>query len=355
MKENLINKIALALAGKELDIQEIKLRLYLIMKDYSIQPAETALAIRDENKNAWLINRFLIAKSVKGCTERTLEFYQINLNKVLDRIGKDADQITSDDIRLYVAVRERKDGVSRVTVHNEYRVLSSFFQWMTLEGIAKENPILRLGLKQPKSKRKEAFTEVEVAKIKGACKGYKEQAIVELLFSTGCRVSELVGIKKADIDGTKILVHGKGEKDRYVYLNASAMVALEKYLAELPETPNPYLFPRMVDLISKAYVQKGRKKKEYHNLYSDPDFICNEGHMDKGTVEQITRKIGKRSGVANCHPHRFRRTCATLALRRGMSLIHVSQMLGHNQLDTTKIYLDLSEKDLEYAHEKYVN
>ena len=178
----------------------------------------------------------------------------------------------------------------------------------------------------------------------------KEKLIIEVLLSTGCRVSELVNILITDIDGERVLVHGKGEKERYVYLNAKAMLAIESYMSQRRDR-NPYLLPRMK---SVREISHKRKKEEYKDLWKDPENICDEGHIDKGTVEQTTRRIAERAGVEKANPHKFRRTCATMALRRGMPIEQVSRMLGHEEIATTQIYLDLSEDELEQAHKKYV-
>ena len=158
--------------------------------------------------------------------------------------------------------------------------------------------------------------------------------MIELLLSTSCRVSEVAQILIEEIDGERILVHGKGEKDRYVYLNAKAQLMLERYMSERKDK-SPYLFPRCRD------------------GWRNPKNI-EEGHIDMATIEQMTRKIAKRAGVERANPHKFRRTCATMALRRGMPIEQVSKMLGHEQVSTTQIYLDLTEDELALAHKKYV-
>lgn len=166
--------------------------------------------------------------------------------------------------------------------------------------------------------------------------------------STGCRVTELSMIRIDDLKEDKLIVHGKGQKDRTVYLNAKAQMAVKKYVQER-EDSNPYLFPKGIWMDGA----KGMKRKEQGMWYKHPEYV-QEGCTDKSSLESVVRKIGRRAGVEKCHPHRFRRTCATFALRRGMPLVQVSKMLGHENIDTTQIYLDLSEEELEQAHKKYV-
>jgi site-specific recombinase XerD len=196
--------------------------------------------------------------------------------------------------------------------------------------------------------KKKAFTDIEVEKLRESCRTAMETALVEVLLSTGCRVSEVSAIQISEINEDKVLVHGKGNKDRVVYLNAKAQIALTKYLAERSDM-NPYLFPQGVWL---AHDRKA-KNKQNPFWYRRPDLV-GEGKRDNGAFEATVRRLGKRAGVENVHPHRFRRTCATMALRRGMPLELVSKMLGHEQIVTTQIYLDLSEHELEEAHKKYV-
>ena len=160
--------------------------------------------------------------------------------------------------------------------------------------------------------------------------------MIEILISTGCRVSELCGIRLEDINGDTVTVHGKGNKDRTCYLTAKAQMAIQEYMQ------------------SEYY----RKRKAYGSeyLFMRKQFQNNEclKPMDKSTIENITRRIGKNAGVKNCHPHRFRRTCATMALERGMPIERVSHMLGHESIETTQIYLDLTEDGMHEAHRKYV-
>lgn len=352
MKEQCINEIAAMFATMGIDTHEAKTKLYIIMNRYEITEMCTEVALYHEDVNQKYIQKFLMAKMVKGLTQRTLKAYKRTLVKALQRIGKDADQITADDIRYYIAIREHKDKATRESVWNEYRYLSTFFDWMRRAGFISSNPIEKIEMKRPQPKPQKAFTEMEIALLKEGCQNSKERCIVEMLLSTGCRVSELVGIKIADIDGHKIIVHGKGQKDRTVYLNANARLAISNYLREKAETSNPYLFPKGVSIMDIP--SKYKKHCVRKETFKIPECTQAEGHVDISSVEQMIRKLSKRAGVKHAHPHKFRRTCATLALRRGMPIIQVSQMLGHNQLDTTKIYLDLTEKELEAAHEKYV-
>ena len=348
MKRELINTIVANFSDSAIDPNEMVNRLILIFKDYEVKPAETAIVAREENENEYLIDRFILHKQVKGCTERTLRYYRTELRKILlIKIHKSVKEINADDITLYLAQREYVDGTSRTTCDNELRCLRTFFNWLRIEEIVIKNPCEKIERIKHKGKKKEAFTEMEIEDLRFACRSYKEKAIIEILLATGCRVSELVQIKISDINGNELIVHGKGEKDRKVYLTAKAQKAIEVYLNERNDK-NPFLFPKMLCIT----VQK--KVGSPKDSYKMAENICNEGHMDKSSIEQTVRRLKKRAGVKEAYPHKFRRTCATLALRRGMPIEQVSKMLGHEQLSTTQIYLDLNEEDLKMAHSKYV-
>lgn len=347
MKTEIINSILCMLQGYGVDTDEIENKLYLIMKDCTITPTETALAIRNEMLNDTLVKRFIAAKMVKGCTQKTIKLYSTEIPKIIMRIGKSVPDITADDIRLYIAVRLQQDKVMKATIDNEIRYLRTFYAFLIAEELVTKNPMLKIEKIRSEKKKKHAFTELDCEKLRNACRTALEKCVIELLLSTGCRVSELVQMRIDEIDGDKITVHGKGEKDRTVYFNAKAQIALNNYLAERKDT-NPYLFP-------KGYWNNTQKLgvNDSPYWYRNPDAIA-DGHRDGGGIEAMMRSLGKRAGVENCHPHRFRRTCATFALRRGMALEQVSRMLGHANIATTQIYLDLTEDELRQAHAKYV-
>ena len=329
MKEHLVSDIMENIGDMPDEIlKAVENAVIVSLYNYDVVKAETALAIYEGEQNEYYIKKFLVAKRVNGCTEKTLQAYGTIIPKIIREINKPVVQITTDDIRYFIAVREMRDGVSKVTLDNDLRFLKTFFNFMVDEDFMPKNPAAKIShIKAPKVKKK-ALSDMDIEKIRNACKNNKEKAIVELLLSTGCRVSELVGMKKERIRGNAITVLGKGQKERVVFMNAKAEISVANYLAERKDN-NPYLFPK-----------KTSKKKNEHATTS--------------AIEKMCRDIGERAGVENVHPHRFRRTCATLALRRGMPVEQVGQMLGHEKLTTTQIYLDLQDEELEQAHKKYV-
>lgn len=346
MKDEVINAIVVMLSELGIDAGDIANRLYALLKDVEITRAETALAVRNDLLNENLLKRFLAAKAVKGCTKNTIKAYGNTLKAILKRFNKTCTEWTSNDIRVYIAYRLTQDHVSKSFVNTEIRFMKSFFAWLFIEEIIQRNPMDKIDQVKVQKAKKKAFTDMEIEKLRESCRTPMEAALIEVLLSTGCRVSEVSTIQISEIEEDKVLVHGKGNKDRIVYLNAKAQIAIAKYLNERSDT-NPYLFPQGIWLVDN-------KKPNYNPFwYRNPELV-GKGQRDKGGFEATVRKIGKRAGVENAHPHRFRRTCATMALRRGMPLELVSKMLGHEQLTTTQIYLDLSEHELEEAHKKYV-
>lgn len=345
----LIDEIMNAIAPFVDEMEPIKNALFITLSEYSIERKSTEIVKYEGEQNELLLKKFLVAKKIKGCTERTLAFYGTEINKALNDFNKPVIDITPDDVSLRIALRLNRDKVSRTTADNEVRCLRSFFEWLHTQEYIPRNPMMKIEKIKPEKKKKKAFTEVEIELMRNEITNNRVKAIFELLLSTGCRVSELVGMKISDVEQDKVLVHGKGEKDRYVYLNAKALVALNVYLKERHDN-NPYIFPecKAMSLITGEN-KTPTKVKEWH-MY--PEWIEN-GHIDTGSIEATIRKLGNKVNV-KAHPHKFRRTCATLALSNGMPIEKVSMMLGHEQINTTQIYLDMSETDLEQAHKKYV-
>lgn len=353
MREELTVKILNALAEYDLPLQDIRMKLAIILSEYEVESRCTELAVLDEDKNRVMLQKFLAAKLASGRTPRTLEFYRNSLNFIFGQIGKNFDEISADDIRYYMAIRIQRDGISKVTANNERRALSSFYTWLQKEEVLLRNPMAKVDLIKVQKPKKKAFEEIEVEKIRDACRTNRERAIIEIMLSTWCRVSEIAQIRIDEIKDGEILVHGKGEKDRTVYMNAKSKLALEKYLSERTDK-NPYLFARAKYAGDVYKMAKGAKRKNECYWYTNEDLVANEGHMEASTIENVVRGIGKRAGVPNTHPHRFRRTGATYALRQGMPLTTVSKLLGHAGIGVTQVYLDISDAELEEAHRKFV-
>ena len=355
MKEQLANDLVIALTPylKDLSGQDLKLRIAMVLADYDVAKSERALTVYEGDINDAIMMRFLAAKIAQGCSKRTVGYYKDSISSTLKQIGKPYNDVTADDIRLYLAKRIYKDKVSKTTANNERRNLSAFYTWVQREEILLKNPMTKVDAIKVTKTKKKAFDQIEIEQIRDACRSRREAALIEVLLSTWARVSEIAQMRVDDIHGDRLIVHGKGSKDREVYLNAKAVLAVRKYLAERSDD-NPYLFPRAKYAGDVRAMCKGKRKRQECEWYKDASLVDAERHMDQSSIENIIRNTGKRAGVSNTHPHRFRRTGATVALRNGMPLIQVSRLLGHENIGTTQIYLDVSDAELEQAHKRYV-
>lgn len=322
---------------KDENLAEFQQIITKVLGGYEIKKRETAVVVYDEGHQR-AYKMFFIAKKIEGLSKRSLKYYKVEVDHFLLFIQKKVELITTDDIRYYLAIKKSRDCVSDVTLNNIRRCLSSFFGWLSAEGYINKNPVFSIKPIKAKKQVKHAFTSVELERMKEACLGFKNAlkrkrdiAIIETFLSTGCRVSELASIQLKDIDFQKkvITVLGKGSKERKVFLNEKAMLRIDEYL----------------------------KEREKRNIESDYLFIAIDRPWDNlraSAVEAIVREIGRSLGIES-YPHKFRRTAATIALNRGMSLVNIQRMLGHESIETTRIYLDLSDDALELQHKKYMS
>ena len=336
-------------------IDDIKMKVTMALAKYSIDEEHTDLIVYEGDVNENMLKRFLMAKAAAGCSPRTLQYYKSSIKFFLERISKPYSDVSADDIRLFLATRTQIDRVSKTTANNERRCVSSFYGWLQKEEILLKNPMAKVDAIKVTKKRKPAFTQMDIEKMRYACKNSLQTALLEVLLSTWARVSEVSQIKLSEIDLEKgtVLVHGKGDKDRMTYLNAKAKLAVANYLDDRDDN-NPYLFPKCAYAGNVKRMSSGIPRRVQGLWYMKPKFVSSDEHREKSSIESDIRRIGKRAGVENAHPHRFRRTGATMALRNGMPLITVSKLLGHENIGTTQIYLDISDKELEQAHEKWV-
>lgn len=337
-------------------IEAVKAKITILMHGYEINQAENEIVVYEGDVNERIIKRYLMAKTAQGLSKRTIEVYQLGLELFFGEVQKPFSQITADDIRYWIALKLSRDGVSKTGVNNYRRYISAFYTWLQKEEILLKNPMNKVPPLKETKKKKHAFELLDLELIRMGCRDERQKAIVEMLASTWCRADELVNIKMEDIEEGRVLIHGKGDKYRYVFINARAKLAVEVYLNQRKDK-NPYLFPRAKYHVGNADTYMHHAKETGTDAWSwwkYPEMVDEDGHIDQSTMGSIIRKIGKRAGVKKVHPHRFRRTGATMALRAGMPITTVSKLLGHESIETTQIYLDISDKDLEQAHEKYV-
>lgn len=338
MKEQIINDMCMMFgrAFTDIDLNTVRNIITLSLADYEITKQSKAVTVYEGDSNENMMKAFLVAKKVNGASDKTIKLYAFILGQFFRKTGKRFDECSANDIRIYFAKRELDDKVSAVTRNNERSVLSSFFQWLTDEELLDKNPMRKVPKIKERKVQKKAFSNMELEMIRANCKNETETAVIEILISTGCRVSELCGITPDDIEDDRVTVHGKGNKDRVCYLTAKAQLAIREYM-------------------QTDYYRK-RKAHGSEYLFMRKRFEGDECLKPVGTstIENMTKRIGRNAGVKNCHPHRFRRTCATMALERGIPIERVSHMLGHESIETTQIYLDLTEEGMRDAHRKYV-
>lgn len=338
MKEYVLSEIRDALFGKisTEDISTVIDSLSFCLRNYDIKVKETSIVIYD-NSDSQIISKFFIAKSVEGLCQSSLNYYRIILRAFILQVGKHIKEIITDDIRVYLAYK-KINRCSDNTLNNIRRTLSSFFTWCTEEGIIDRNPMLRIkGVRQVK-KLKKPLSEDEMEKLRSLAKTKRNKAIIEFLFSTGCRVSEMVNVNRNDVDwqNAQIDVLGKGRKYRTVYLSARCKIALQEYIATRSDDLDA-LFLSDYEGMSQPF----RQMKQLSRI-------------SRSAVEIMLRNLGKRAGISNVHPHRFRRTAATTALKRGMPIEQVQRMLGHESIQTTTIYAQSTNDEVKLAHEKFI-
>lgn len=330
MQEKLINRTLLELQDQLSGDQLKKLKDVLTVEcaNYLIAEQKNEVVIYDETSDIAAYKQFFVSKKIQGLSSGTLNLYIQTINLFMRSVRKPFKEVTTNDIRLFIANREMIDRVSKGTLARERGCIVRFFKWLFNEEYISKDPGARVEpIKVPK-RRKQEFSELEVEKLRSATANSKEALIIELLLSTGCRVSELVSLNFRDYDqeNDSITVIGKGNKQRTLYLNAKAKIALNHYLKDVPHITGPLFFGQTLG-------------KE----------------MTSAGVQKLVKRLGERAGVANVHPHRFRRTAATLARRHGMPIELVMNFLGHESIDTTLKYSMIGDEELKLSHQKFVS
>ena len=320
--EEIINRISMI---SDILDDRISDRIRIILNDYDISPKCTEVVLVNDDKRQKAIQMFIVTKKIEGCTENTIRYYMGTLRRFFNEINQKLEEISSENIKYYLALRSTRDKLSKTSQDNELRVLKSFFRFCAGEEYIERCPTSNIKPVKKEKRIKRAFSETELELIREKAKNKRDRAIVEVLYSTGVRVSELCAMNISDIMNDEITVFGKGEKERVVYLNTRAKIAITEYMKT------------RTDGEDAMFIAEKTKKR-----------------LSKGGVERMIRELGKSAGVQNCHPHRFRRTAGTIALNRGMPLEQVQQMLGHENISTTTIYARSEERNVKASHRKYV-
>lgn len=295
---------------------------------YDIRKKETSLMRTDQNGMSYL-QVFLDSFRQNGKSEGTVEQYQGHLGRMLSYIGKNVQEIEDDDLIDYMHKYKQLRKVSGRYLNNMRLVFNSFFRWLQRRKAIFRNPVDGLEPIKYRQTVKKPLSPEELERVRCACEKERDLAIVEFLYSSAVRVSELTALNRDDIcwESDDVMVLGKGNKEREVYLNARTHLHLRQYL-ESREDDNPALFVR---------------EKAPHE------------RLTRAGVEYIISKLGMAAGVKNVHPHRFRRTSATDLLRMGMPIEQVQELLGHTKIETTRIYCTVTKEQVKSSHRRYMS
>ena len=327
MIDNLINEIEQAMLNVLDNEQLSQLRKVL---DYTFRNVSVTEkdSVHTESNNQTLIDNFIAAKKVEGCSDKSISYYKSTIINALEKIEKEVVHITTDDLRSYLNNYQEESGASKVTVDNIRRILSSFFSWLEEENYIVKSPVRRIHKVKVGKTVKETYTDEALEQMRDHCSNVRDLALIDLLASTGMRVGELVKLNKSDIDyqNRECVVTGKGDKQRKVYFDARTKIHLQKYVNSRTDT-NEALF---VSLLSPG------------------------NRLQISGVEIRLRQLGRELNIPKVHPHKFRRTLATMAIDKGMPIEQVQHLLGHQSLDTTLQYAMVNQNNVKLSHHKFI-
>ena len=321
MEEKLVN--ILNEMAEYLSISQMKKLQEVLLKNMKEQEESIS-----ETSNYDYLKMFIAAKKIEGCSDRTVTYYKSTVEHLLKCIDTPIRKITTDEIRSYLAQYQEKGGCSKTTIDNIRRNISSFFSWLEEEDYILKSPMKRIHKIKTVQPVKETISDELIERLRDACLCKRDLAIVDLLYSTGIRVGELVRLNIDDIsfEERECVVFGKGDKERRVYFDAKAKLHLQDYLKERDDD-NPALFVTL-DAPHQRLKISG--------------------------VEIRIRSLGRSINAEKIHPHKFRRTMATRAIDKGMPIEQVQKILGHSQIDTTMQYAMVNQSNVKNAHRKFI-
>ena len=294
---------------------------------YEIKPKQTS------KYEPEALKMFLAAKDVEEKSSQTLKLYRSVITSFLRFVDRPVGSITTSDIREYLS-HCKQSGHKNVTIGNTRRILNGFFEWLVLEQIVAVNPVRRISAIKTEKSPRHAMKRIELEYLRNSCAAPRDKALVDFLYSTGARVSEVCNARIDDIDWEKktvLIEHGKGDVTRLTYLNPEAEVSLRNYLSTRADD-SPYIFTRTrgispVRLTAKAI---------------------------QNAINDIVSRSGRTFSV-KITPHVFRHTIATILLRNGMPVEQVQRFLGHANINTTMIYAKVSDDDVRRSHQMYAS
>ncbi len=280
----------------------------------------------EDNKR--LISLFIASKRLEGCSDKTLKYYETTLNTMTSSLGLNVRRIRTEDLRTYLIKYQTKNQSSKVTIDNIRRILSSFFSWLEDEDYIVKSPVRRIHKIKTAASIKETYSDEDLEAMRDSCDRLRDLALIDMLASTGMRVGEIVLLNRDAVNFTEreCKVVGKGNKERVVYFDARAKMHLQQYLISRNDN-NPALFVTL--------------RAPYNRLQI-------------GGIEHRLKTIGKRLNIHKVHPHKFRRTMATMAIDKGMPIEQLQKLLGHQRIDTTLMYAMVKQSNVKTAHRKYI-
>lgn len=323
LRNEVVNQMINSLDEKQID--KLKIVLQEVLINYEVKHKKNDNGISD---NGNLIQSFLSAKRLEGCSEKSLTYYQNTIELTLNSIDKNIKYITTNEIRQYLTDYQQKKNSSKVTIDNIRRILSSFFAWLEDEDYIIKSPVRRIHKVKSPTTIKETYSDESLELMRDNCETIRDLALIDILASTGMRVGELVLLNRDDINfhEKECVVFGKGDKERIVYFDARTKIHLSKYLDSRSDN-NKALFVTL--------------RAPYNRI-------------SIGGIETRVRELGKKLGLGKVHPHKFRRTLATKAIDKGMPIEQLQKLLGHQKIDTTLQYAMVKQSNVKNAHRKYI-
>ena len=309
--------------AEELSVMQLKKLQEVLLKRLHEQDEQIEPARNDE-----YLEMFINAKKIEGCSARTLKYYHSSVLHMFTKIETPVRKITTEQLREYLTGYQKINNCGKSTVDNIRRNISSFFSWLEEEDHILKSPMRRIHKSKTKTKVKETISDEDIERLRDQCEVTRDIAIIDLLYSTGIRVGELVNldIKDINFEERECIVYGKGEKERRVYFDAKAKLHLQNYISTRKDN-NPALFVTL-DAPHERLKISG--------------------------VEIRLRTLGRKLNLTRIHPHKFRRTMATRAIDKGMPIEQVQKLLGHSQIDTTMHYAIVNQTNVKASHRKYI-
>ena len=310
--------------SEHLSVPQMKKLQEVMLKVFAERSEE-----RRRVSNSDYLEMFLDAKTIEGCSVRTIQYYRVTIDKMLRSCKQPIRKITTEDMRSYLSEYQKINNCSKATVDNVRRNISSFFSWLEEENYILKSPMRRIHKIKTNQQVKEIITDEDIERLRDKCSCARDLAMVDLLYSTGIRVGELVNLNISDVDfdARECIVFGKGGKERRVYFDAKSKLHLQDYLITRRDD-NPALFVTL---------------------------DCPHERLKISGVEIRMRELGRSINLTKIHPHKFRRTMATRAIDKGMPIEQVQKILGHSQIDTTMQYAMVNQANVKSSHQRFIS